>query len=81
MEIKVLVFARLRELFGGDEVSLTLPDGARAKDVVDALIEVQPSLAESRSTLHIAINQDIAAPEQALQETDEIALFPPVGGG
>lgn len=39
-----------------------------------------PSLTELRS-LFIAVNQDYAADEVALKETDEIVLIPPVSGG
>lgn len=81
MEIKVLVFARLRELFGEDEVSITLPDGSTAEALLDAMVAAQPSLKDSRKALHVAVNQDIADPGQVLKAADEIALFPPVGGG
>ncbi|MDF1662274.1 MAG: molybdopterin converting factor subunit 1 [Planctomycetota bacterium] len=81
MEIKVLVFARLRELFGEDEVTLSLVDGATVQDVLNAMIEAQPSLKDSQRALHVAVNQDIAEPDQVVKEADEIALFPPVGGG
>lgn len=39
-----------------------------------------PSLTELRS-LFIAVNQNYAANEIALKETDEIVLIPPVSGG
>lgn len=81
MEIKVLVFARLRELFDADEVVLSLPKGATAQDVLDAMIAAQPSLNDSRKALHVAVNQDIAEASRVILEDDEIALFPPVGGG
>lgn len=39
-----------------------------------------PSLTELRS-LFIAVNQNYAADETALKESDEIVLIPPVSGG
>jgi molybdopterin converting factor small subunit len=39
-----------------------------------------PSLTELRS-LFIAVNQNYAADEVALKESDEIVLIPPVSGG
>ena len=39
-----------------------------------------PSLTELRS-LFIAVNQNYAADEVALSESDEIVLIPPVSGG
>lgn len=39
-----------------------------------------PSLTDLRS-LFIAVNQDYAADDTTLRETDEIVLIPPVSGG
>lgn len=85
MNIRVLYFARLREVFGLDRETLTL-DNAKPKlaDLLDALRarggDWRAELAPGRP-FRLAVNQDIAGPEAPLRDGDEVALFPPVTGG
>ena len=85
MNIRVLYFARLREVFGLARETLTL-DNADPKlaDLLDALRarggDWRVELAPGRP-FRLAVNQDIAGPEAPLREGDEVALFPPVTGG
>ncbi|MBE9172240.1 MoaD/ThiS family protein [Cyanobium sp. LEGE 06143] len=92
-ELRVLLFASLRERAGWSERQLALP----AREPVTALeIWEQLGLAEpeqpasSTSTpvrrgwpagLRVAINQRFAAAEQPLQAGDELAFLPPISGG
>jgi len=59
MQVRVRLFAVLRERAGADEIELELPE--------DAVV--------------MAVNQDYAEPDAALQPGDELALIPPVSGG
>lgn len=85
MNIRILYFARLREVFGLDRETLSL-DAAQPKlaDLLDTLRarggDWQHELAPGRS-FRLAVNQDIAGPEVALGDGDEVAIFPPVTGG
>jgi molybdopterin synthase sulfur carrier subunit len=84
MNIRVLYFARLREVFGLGEESVALPSPATLMDLLEALRarggvwaqELTPGRA-----FRLAVNQDIAGPEAVLSEGDEVAVFPPVTGG
>lgn len=84
MNIRLLYFARLREVFGLGQESLELPSPATLADLLEALrgrggIWAQ-ELAAGRA-FRLAVNQDIAGQEATLQEGDEVAIFPPVTGG
>jgi molybdopterin converting factor subunit 1 len=81
MRIRILAFARLRELLEASERSLELPDGARVDDAWSALARDCPPLADQRSSTRAAINGRIAPFEAVLADGDEVALLPPVGGG
>ena len=84
MNINVLYFARLREVFGIASETLALPDDAR----VDTLLELlrqrggvwADNLAPQRA-FRVAVNQDVANADTPLSDRAEVAIFPPVTGG
>ena len=76
MQVRVRLFAALRERAGADEVELELPDGAV---VGDALAQVSALTADLPVVM--AVNREYAGADQRLSAGDEIALIPPVSGG
>ena len=81
MRIRVLAFARLRELLGAPEAALELPEGARVSDAWSALVRRSPMLNEQLGSTRIARNGRLVPLDQALADGDELAILPPVGGG
>ena len=85
MKIRLLYFARLREVFGMDAEEATLPAGV---ENVGALSEWLRSrggvwaaeLARGRA-YRVAVDQQMASESTALHEGAEVAVFPPVTGG
>lgn len=85
MKVKLLYFARLREVFGCSSEELELP--AEVADVA-ALTEFlrargavfQSELAPGRA-FRIAVNQEMASSHTPLRDHAEVAIFPPVTGG
>lgn len=83
--MKVLYFARLRQLAGRASEEVAVPD--EVKDVM-SLIRflsgrdegVAAALTDLR-TLKVAINQKHASLEASLDGAREVAFFPPVTGG
>ncbi len=84
MSIKVLYFAGLRETLGYSHETLTLqPSLATVGDLRAHLARrggVWEALGEGRN-VRVAINQEMAGPDAAVADRDEIAFFPPVTGG
>jgi molybdopterin synthase sulfur carrier subunit len=85
MNIRLLYFARLREVFGLDRETLALD--AAQPTLADLLAALRArggtwseELAQDRN-FRMAINQDIAGPDAPLRDQDEVAIFPPVTGG
>jgi molybdopterin synthase catalytic subunit len=76
MEVRVRLFAGLRERVGSSEVVLELPEGARVGDALDRLSGVTDGV-----TAVMAVNREYADRSAALHEGDEVALIPPVSGG
>lgn len=81
MQVRVLFFGVLKEIFGGEDEVLELEEGARVGD----LAAVYEGRAGARKDLvrcmAIAVNREYARAENALREGDEVALLPPVSGG
>ena len=82
MQLKVLLFATLKDRAGTSHVTLDLPDEtASVAGVKDALVQRFPALAPSMPTAVSAVNQEFAEASQTVRAGDEVAFFPPVSGG
>ena len=77
----VLLFGVTRDIVGKGSLSLEETDGLQTVgDLKRQLMDEFPSLREL-SSLAIAVNQSYAREDDPINETDEIALIPPVSGG
>jgi len=76
MEIRLRLFAGLRQVAGFKEKVVTLPEGAVVADVLEQL----PSSIVGR-TFYIAVNEEYARRDSVLKDGDLLALLPPVSGG
>lgn len=82
---RLLYFAGLREALGTSGENVPMPAG------VDDIAALREHLAArggawavqfaAGRNLRAAVNQDMATPDTAVGESDEIAFFPPVTGG
>ncbi len=81
----LLYFAWVREQIGRDSEEIALPaDVQTVAALLDWLRSRGDGYAqalEDLSVIRIAVNQEFAAPDHAVADGDEIALFPPVTGG
>jgi MoaE-MoaD fusion protein len=76
VQLRVRLFAALRERAGAASVELDLPEGAVLGDVWPAL-----ELGEEPPGLLYAVNREYADRTARLSSGDEVALIPPVSGG
>ncbi|HEX3606248.1 MAG TPA: molybdopterin converting factor subunit 1, partial [Candidatus Dormibacteraeota bacterium] len=82
LSVQVLLFARLRELAG--ERSLELPvaaGGATVRAVWEAAVERHPRLRGADAGVRVAVNEEYASWDRAVQAGDAVAFIPPVAGG
>jgi molybdopterin synthase catalytic subunit len=76
MEVRVRLFAALRDRAGASEIELELPDGARVSDALAQLGALTDGV-----PVVMAVNQEYADAAVTLRPGDEVALIPPVSGG
>ena len=81
MALRVLAFARLRELLGFGERSIDVAPAATLDDVWIALTAALPEATRLRASTRFARNGEIVDGSTRVADGDEIALLPPVGGG
>lgn len=81
MKIRILLFARLRDLLGTDSVELDSSDIESVGDAYQILRSKYPEVEAFSSSLLVAVNQEFADWNTPISEGDELALFPPVSGG
>ncbi len=80
---QLLFLGKLADLVGAGELSLPLPaeamDTTALRKWLDTSRDLDGLLLEP--TVRIAINNDIVQDPHPIQDADEIAFMPPVGGG
>jgi molybdopterin converting factor subunit 1 len=76
VEVRIRLFAGLRERAGTDELALDLPEGAVVADALERMSALTDGV-----PVVMAVNQEYADTDLALHGGDEVALIPPISGG
>lgn len=79
IQVRVLAFGVLRDMFGPGAVPVELPEGATVSDLLEGLGKAQPN-ALLRG-IAVSVNAEYATASQRLCAGDEVGLLPPVSGG
>ncbi|MCM3038800.1 molybdopterin converting factor subunit 1 [Paenibacillus motobuensis] len=82
MKIEISLFAGLAERLGTSRISLNCSESSLTAERLKKLLsDAYPDASPLISAAMVAVNQEYAAANCPIQETDEIALIPPVSGG
>src|SRR5215211_7753095 len=81
MRIRIRLFARLREIADSGDLERELGDVATAEQAWQVLAADFPALAEYRTVVSCAVNEEYARFDTKLHDGDEVAFLPPVSGG
>ena len=79
--VRVLLFAQLKDRFGADELSVSLPRGATGRDLLQRLIRQRPAAEGLLAVSRLAVNCDYTTGERVLEDGDEVVVIPLVSGG
>jgi molybdopterin converting factor subunit 1 len=81
--IRVLLFARAREVVGSKELSMTIPSTTRVSDWVTLMTSRYELLKPLLKAMVIAVNMEYVGIDSSvvLKNGDEVAFIPPISGG
>src|SRR2546430_16338680 len=80
MNVRVVLFAKPRELVGQPNIDLALPAGATAPDAWGQL-STRYDLGPLPRSFRCAVNSEYAGWDDPLKDGDELAVIPPGSGG
>src|SRR2546426_4908917 len=80
MNVRVVLFAKPRELVGQPNIDLLLPAGATAADAWGQL-STRYDLGPLPRSFRCAVNSEYAGWDDALQDGDQLAVISPGSGG
>ncbi len=80
MTVRVLFFAHYADVVGGRERTVTLPPGARVRDLATRL-QGDYALGDLLAQGRVAVDGEFADAGTPLSEGAEVAWLPPVSGG
>jgi molybdopterin converting factor small subunit len=81
MRVRVVPFARIREIVGSAALEREAPDGATAGELWERLTLEFPGLDDLARSTRLVRNGAFVDAAAALRDGDELGLLPPYGGG
>ncbi len=81
MDVRVRLFAALREAVGVSEISVDMPEGAPVSRLLGEVQRQHPPLANRCEGVVVAVNREYVDESTPIAVGDEVALIPPVSGG
>lgn len=82
--MRLLLFAKARELAGASEASLVVPAVLRdVEELKQVIFDAYPKLSTLQQCTVIAVNETYvdSGVEVTLRQGDEVAFIPPISGG
>jgi MoaE-MoaD fusion protein len=81
MQVCVLYFGVLRDIFQCEKEQIVLPTGATVGTLLDHYRELAPDRHGLWNAIAVAVNQEYARKDRLISDGDEVAMLPPVSGG
>jgi molybdopterin synthase sulfur carrier subunit len=85
MKIKLLYFAKLREVLGIDREEIDIKSDIKTLAELITFLKLRghqwQTIFDKSPSIRMAINQELVEINHAINANDEIAFFPPITGG
>jgi molybdopterin converting factor subunit 1 len=79
-QLTVQLFASYADAFGGPSLQIPFDEGSTVADLVRHIRSLPAGRALPPQP-RVAVNRKFAAADQIVEESDEVAVIPPVSGG
>jgi molybdopterin converting factor subunit 1 len=79
--LKVRLFAILRDVVGQREISISVPSGVTVRYLNNEILKKYPQLNSFSNKFVTSVNYKVTSGDTIITSSDEIALLPPVSGG
>ena len=82
MQLRILLFAAIRDAADADSVDIAMQDSPSASDIIDAVADRFPKVAGLIRVSRLAVDGQYVGNEYVVEKPEaEFALIPPVSGG
>ena len=81
MEITLICYAVLQEIISEEPISLEIPKGCNAEQVIELLSKKYPQARPILKSTRLAHQEDYVDKRSVLTDGAEYCLIPPVSGG
>jgi MoaD family protein len=81
MKVKVRFFSIHKEIVGKSQQEIVLKYDSTTQSLIDSLTSKHPRLKKAEDYTVVSLNGKLVNKPMKLKDGDEVALFPPVGGG
>ena len=81
MEITLICYAVLQEMISEEPISLEVPEGCTAEQVIELLSQNYPQARPILKSTRLAHQDDYVDKQSVLTDGAEYCLIPPVSGG
>jgi molybdopterin converting factor subunit 1 len=79
--LEIKLFATLKERAKANVIAVPIETATTVRQLRETVAAHYPVLAPLMQQTLVAVNQEFAFNDDAVQPNDEVALFPPVSGG
>lgn len=81
MDVTIKLFASLREKAGTSNLIMSVPEGTNVQQLLSLIQAEKLELEGAIKGVLVAINHEYASADTIINESDDLALIPPVSGG
>jgi molybdopterin converting factor small subunit len=81
MRVRVHFYSQLRDLAGGEQLDLNLPDKTTVNDLLEKIYQQTPALRSRDKSILVGAGVEFVDRSYTIKPGDEISIMPPVQGG
>mmetsp|Transcript_10396 Transcript_10396/g.31776 ORF Transcript_10396/g.31776 Transcript_10396/m.31776 type:complete len:86 (-) Transcript_10396:1046-1303(-) len=82
VRIRVLFFAKCRELCGVNQVEMEIPSGTKTDELMEKhVLKKYPAMAPIAPACALSLNLEYISDPLELHDGDEVGVIPPISGG